>query len=614
MRSKFTEAFDSLSSDGEKKRERIERVVSARGGSDSAPAAARETECAEAVKKPIFSGRRGIALLVAVIFFFVAAGIAVPVGLLVRRGGGLLGALSELKDTYVDMTGVTAFGVWNAPDAVSESAYISDVSPVVTSAYRDGASDGGTEESEEQGDDGGVITGEWSDEERYEWESDYDWDPTKANVLVSFDEDGKISEVVYERTNGRGQVRQDVLGNAVAVYVSDSFTYVMYVCDDVMRFWTDVSYMSAALSPFAFACHHERAQTVVIHNETGKVFALNDLIPQVNELSGELNHTMQVEPFKHDYLYVRPMYGNLIPQWYNVIYDEKSGTLRYELILPADSEKVQSYTLGYNVTAVRRDKYGQQYLLEGCGYEGIAYEPPRVTAGMVELPQYEIYGNVLVLAETNGIMTGTDGRMYAFDGGKLKVFGEDFELSPVEPGTTVAFEGICADFGGRRSMIGDGIVYRLEGGYIYSMFGEVWSVGSDGTLSAVGQLDGTFPRYADDCYIIGNDIIAYVNTELTDDGRASVNGEVVRMTFGCADGVHSAANEHLIDATHISVFKGRMEILQSDGGAPYCGNTDYFLLMPDENGDVEPIYFAYGSNGLMAGVTRPIAEPVILPN
>ena len=610
MRSKFTEAFDSLSSDGEKKRERVERVVSARGGSDPAPAGARETQCAEAVKKPLFAGRRGIALLVAVIFFFVAAGIAVPVSIFVQRSGGLLGALSLLKDTYVDMNGISAFGVWNAPDSVSESAYVSDVSPVIASAYYDDA-DTENADGEEETDDG-VITGDWSDEERYEWESDYDWDPTKANVLVSFDEDGKISEVVYERTNGRGQVRQDVLGNAVAVYVSDSFTYVMYISDEAMKFWSDVSYMSAALSPFAFACHHENAQTVVIHNETGKVFALNDLIPQVSDLSGELNHTMQVEPFKHDYLYVRPMYGNGIPQWYNVIYDEKSETLRYELILPADSEKVQSYTLGYNVIAVRRDKYGQQYLLEGVGYEVL--ESPRVTAGMVGLPEYEIYGNVLVLAETNGIMAGTDGRMYAFDDGKLKVFGENFELRSVEPGTSVAFEGICADFGGRWSMVGDGIIYRLEGGYLYSMFGEVWSVESDGTLSAVGQLEGTFPRYADDCYIIGDDIIAYVNTELTDDGRASVNGEIVRMTFGCVDGVHSAANEHLIDATRISVFKGRMEIIQSDGGAPYRGNTDYFLLMPDENGDVEPIYFAYGADGQTLGVTRPIAEPVILPN
>lgn len=612
MKSKFTEAFDSLASGEETKRERAQRVMSSYDGDRVQSAERGAGECAVAVKKPLFSGKRGIALIVAIALFVTAAAVAVPVGIVVRGPGGMLGTLERLKDTYVDMTGIAAFGIWNAPDSVSESAHISDFSPVVTSSQVD--ADDGEESDDPAEDEDEVITGDWSDEERYDWESDYDWDPTKANVLVSFDDEGKIGEVVYERTNGRGQVRQDTLGNAVAVYVSDSFTYVMYISDEAMKFWSDMSYMTAALSPFAFACHHERAQTVVIHNETGKVFALNDLIPQVSELSGELNHTMQVEPFKHDYLYVRPMYGNLIPQWYNVIYDEKSETLRYELILPADSEKVQSYTLGYNVTAVRRDKYGQQYLLEGCGYEGIAYEPPRVQAGIVELPEYEIYGNVLVLAETNGIMTGTDGRMYAFDDGKLKVFGEDFELRSVEPGTSVAFEGICADFGGRHSMVGDGIVYMLEGEYLYSMFGEVWSVGSDGMLSAIGHLDGTFPRYADDCYIIGDDIIAYVNTELTDDGRASVNGEIVRMTFGYVDGVHSAASEHLIDATQISVFKGRMEILQCDGGAPYQGNTDYFLLMPDENGDVEPIRFAYGYGGQMLGVTRPIAEPVILPN
>lgn len=80
-------------------------------------------------------------------------------------------------------------------------------------------------------------------------------------------------------------------------------------------------------------------QTVVIHNETGKVFALNDLIPQVSDLSGELNHTMQVEPFKHDYLYVRPMYGNGIPQWYNVIYDEKSETCAMNLFFPPIRKK-----------------------------------------------------------------------------------------------------------------------------------------------------------------------------------------------------------------------------------------------------------------------------------
>lgn len=56
----------------------------------------------------------------------------------------------------------------------------------------------------------------------------------RANVLIAIGDDGTVSEVVYERTNGRGQVRQDVLGNAATVYVSNGFTYVMYVSDERM--------------------------------------------------------------------------------------------------------------------------------------------------------------------------------------------------------------------------------------------------------------------------------------------------------------------------------------------------------------------------------------------
>ena len=135
----------------------------------------------------------------------------------------------------------------------------------------------------------------------YDWESDYDWDPTKANVLISINEDGKVKEVVYERTNDRGQVRQDVLGNAAAVYVSNSFTYVMYVNDSEWDFWKRINFAQEMRTFNGFHCHHERMQTIVIHNETGKVFALNDLFSQVNENSGKKYHTMQVDPFREDF-------------------------------------------------------------------------------------------------------------------------------------------------------------------------------------------------------------------------------------------------------------------------------------------------------------------------
>ena len=68
------------------------------------------------------------------------------------------------------------------------------------------------------------------DDAAEDWDDDlYDWDSTRANVLTSIDENGKINEVVYERNNGRGQVRRSKLGNAAMVYVSVGFTYVMSV-------------------------------------------------------------------------------------------------------------------------------------------------------------------------------------------------------------------------------------------------------------------------------------------------------------------------------------------------------------------------------------------------
>lgn len=605
--SKYTEAFDSLKSDEKTKRNRYERILY----SESEYAECENVRAGSAsiakVRKNIFSGRRGVAIIMAIVVFFVAAAIAVPVGIKFHNEG-VFDVIAKLKNTYVDMDGIAAFGVWNAPDkATGSSAYISDVSYVKTSSADDENTDGS-----EDSDGNDIITGDWSDEDRYEWESDYDWDPSKANVLISIGEDGKVSEVVYERTNGRGQVRQDVLGNAAMVYVSDSFTYVMYVSDKEWEFWQDAKFAQEMIMPNGFACHHESAQTVVIHNATGKVFALNDIFPQVSELSGETNHTLQADPFKRDLLCIRPMYGNLIPQWYNVIYDEKLGKIRYELVLPTDCEALQSYSLGYNVRAVYRDIYGQQYLLEGCGYEGIDYESSRVTAGLVELPPFERYGNSVTFAVRNGMMFGTDYRMYVFDEGKLKVFGEDSRLYPVESGTEVALEGVADEFGGRLNRVKDSVCYKLENGYLYSMFGEVWKVDEDGTLHSLGILEGSFPSYADDGYLIGGELIAFVDTELTDDGRASINGRMVQISFDGSSGTLKAEITHIIDASEISMHNNRMVVQQNENPyTSYRGNTKYFLITVAHGKPVAE-YFAYGYNGGATGLTKPITEPLIL--
>lgn len=603
MGDKYTEAFDSLKSDDDVKRRRAERVLSAHGDEDEVTVGTGGASAAKA-RRRIFSGKRGVALIMAIVMF-VAAAITIPV-VVTNSRGRLIKALSLLNGTHVDMDGVAAFGVWNAPDPKSGSARISNVSYVRTAAaLADKRSavplDDGTAGDSE---DGGIITGDWSDEERYEWESDYDWDPTKANVLIAIGDDGKISEVVYERTNGRGQVRQDRIGNAAAVYVSDGFTYVMYVDDDEWRFWKEINFAQEMCSFSGFHCHHEQMQTVVIHNATGKVFALKDIIPQVNALSGATNYTMQVFPFKEDYLYLMPLYGRRVPQWYTVIYDEKTEKIRYELMLP--EEVAQSYGWEYYVRAARRDKYGQQYLLEGYNN----YNASRLGAGTVNIPSYTRYGNSLVLSAQNGIMYGADGRVYAFDKGKLKVFGENFELGPVEAGLEVTFEGVANEFFDYGRSGNEGIVYRLKGGYLYSMFGEVWRVDDDGTMHEYGKLNGSFPRYADDGYMMGGEIIAYVDTGLTADGQYSINGRMVRIKFDCAGGEPSAVVEHIIAASELHAWNHRIVVEQNENPlSSKRGETKHFRLTV-QNGTPVVEYFAYGRDGRVYGLVKPATEPL----
>ena len=574
MKSKYTEAFDSLKSDENTKKDRADRVFSA---ADSIA----ESEIKPEKKK--FWGKRSFAILTAAVVAVSAVAVIVPF----VQGGGLLNAISKLKDTYVDMDGIAAFGVWNPPESPSASATITDVS-YVNASFASTVSDDG------------VISDDWNDEERYDWESDYDWDPTKANVLISISEDGKIDEVVYERTNGRGQIRQDTLGNAAMVYVSDGFTYVMYVDDQEWEFWKEINFAQEMRSPSGFHCHHEHMQTIVIHNATGKVFPLKDLIPQVSELTGATNYTMQVDPFWDDFLTLLPLYGNHDPLWFSVYYDETSESIRYEYVLPKDKKT--------SISAARRDKYGQFYLLAGSWQE---YRGTQ--AGIVNLPTYTRYGKSILFSSTNGVMLGTDGRAYTFDEGKLKVFGDDFALTPVEEGLSVAFEGIACDFlGGRWGGSNNGIAYRLENGYLFSMFGEVWKVDSDATLHALEKLEGSFPHYADEGFLINGEIIAFVDTRLNDYGNAPITGRMVRIRFDSSDETPRPVIDHIMKASEMDFHNHRLVVEQNENPyTMYRGETKYFLITVQ---DGEPIvdYFGYGTDGGISGLTKPITEPLNL--
>ena len=607
MKSKFSKAFDALGSDERTRRERTERILAEY--EDGAAASQELPKSKYIAKRRGVSGRRATAIVTACVVLLAALASLLIV---LTNSGGLLNALSLLKGTYVDMDGIAAFGVWSAPDSSSDEAYISDVA-YINSSVAYAADEELPADSPEDGD--GILSGEWSDEERYDWESDYDWDPSKANVLISINEDGSVSEVVYERTNGRGQVRQDSLGNAVKVYVSKNFTYVMYVSDDDWDFWRDINFAQETVSPQSFTCHHEMQQTIVIHNATGKVFALNDIVSQVNEYSGAVNHTLSAYPYKNDVLCVSPMYGNYIDQWYNVCFDEETQSVYYEPVL--SQSDINDW--GHNVQAVQKDIYGQYYVLAGRVFGNDVVGPGDADLAeydsIANIPHYsyKIYGNSYVVDEQNAVFLGTDGRVYTFDGGILKVFGENFALTPVSPDTEVKLEGICDPFvtinyraGGNK----DGIIYTLSNGYMFSMFGEVWQIGHGGELFRREPLQGSFPKYAYDGYLIGGELIAFVNTERY--LNASVNGDVVQISFeGYSQDTPSADSRYIISASEVSFWRERLIAEQNE--APYTshrGSTKYYLVTVT-NGEPRAEHIANGFNGGVTGLVKPVTEPLM---
>ena len=171
-----------------------------------------------------------------------AVAVAVPI---INSTSGIGGFINRLRGTYVDMNNVAAFCIWSAPDKENARPKLKSFAKIkdnfkLNSAYEDDESSSPS-----------INSDSWTEEqkEQYEWELDYDWDPENASVLISMNDDGSVKEVVYERTNGRGQVRQDTLANAAAVFTSKNFTYVMYVDDAEWEFWKDVNYAQEIVCP-----------------------------------------------------------------------------------------------------------------------------------------------------------------------------------------------------------------------------------------------------------------------------------------------------------------------------------------------------------------------------
>lgn len=521
-----------------------------------------------------------------------AVAVAVPI---INSTSGIGGFINRLRGTYVDMDKVSAFCIWSAPDKENARPKLKSFAKIkdnfkLNSAYEDDESSSPS-----------INSDSWTEEqkEQYEWELDYDWDPEKASVLISMSDDGSVKEVVYERTNGRGQVRQDTLANAAAVFTTKNFTYVMYVDDAEWEFWKDVNYAQEIVCPNGFHCHHEEMQTIVIHNQTGKVFALKDLMKQVDKYSCGKNYTMQVMPTKDDFALVDPMYGNLIPQCYDVIFDEEEG-LNYRYIIPEEAGIIDSFNWHHTIADVRRDKYGQIFVLVN---EGVDFNY-RGEKEIVSYKNHEVIDNTLIFERENEILCGTDKRMYAFDDGVLKVFGENFELTPVEKDLTVSFEGINgAMIEGNHIENDTGIVYHLEDNYLYSIFGDVYKVSDDGFYTRQDSLKGvSLPKYADEGFLLNGAIVAFVEAKNGLSPYYSTEGKVVQLYFGLEDGEPSVKSRTIMEnATTYFVLHQRMSM--------DFGYKQYLLTV--DNGEARAEYVVDRSGG-RASLVKPITEPLRL--
>lgn len=505
--------------------------------------------------------RKWIPLVATLSTAAIATAIVIPV---VSNINNLERAISKLNGTYVDMEDVAGFAVWNAPNSENGKGKFSSVhylnKPAIKESNR---------------------TSNMTLDEQYEWESYYDWDPNKANVLVSFNEDGTPKEVTYEMTNSRGQIRQSTLGNAVAVYVSNEFTYVMYVSDSEWQFWKDINFAQEAVSPSGFHVHHDMLQTIVIHNETGKVFPLKDLIKQVSAVSGSLNYTMQATPTKEDYLFIHPMYGDYTFQWYHVVYDEHTG-IKYEY--------VDSSVYYGEVKDVRRDKYGQEFVY----LDTDAYLDGQIENGRAYFSNPEV------------IFEGDDNQMYFNDNGVLKVFGDNYQLSTVSSSANVTMESL----GPSITFLIDlkTTVYHLEDSYLYSSFGDVWKVLDDGRLTDEEHLEGSFPAFKGEARRIGKDILAFIDGESY--YGQTINGRLVKLIFGLKDGRPSCEREHIMECSEYTVHNNRMIISQNENSdIRRRGHTKFFLINLERN-ELNVELIAYGYNGGVTGLAKPINEPL----
>lgn len=488
MKDLYTQAFDALEPDERQKQDMINNLKVI--GCEHKEAAVKSVSYKKSkgsFKAFLLSTRRGIAALTAAILLVVTLGVAVPVGIFIS-GGGMYRTIQMLRNSLVDMTDVAAFGVMQVKEnkeASNGQAPAGTMSTLRQIAPIRGPVAGGRLETQEELED---------------FESDYDWDPEAAQVLVTIADDGNIEEVVYVRTNGRGMVRQDKLGYAAMIHVATEFTYVMYVSEDSWPEYYDAQQLTLG-SYMPFHCAHNQWQTIVIHNETGKVFPLQDIFPTIGEIAGQKQYTLAMYPHD-DIISIHPMYGD--PKHIHFELSLREQSLIYErLVHDEDNISIQN---------IKRDRYGN-YFIFNDGRQNVNGNYDHSLQAIIGSVMYDTLdariGNKLFFS--GSLYFGTDKRVYAVNDGRIQVYNADLELEDAEDNIDTAFEEITQWIEELFGNPGKGYILRNE--YMFSDLGDVYKRGEDGRLSLLDKkITGlSFPSNPLDSHLLSGELFVLVD-------------------------------------------------------------------------------------------------------
>ena len=321
-----------------------------------------------------------------------------------------------LKDSSVNMEGVAAIGI----SKVAKSS----VSGVAFNAPEAGA------ETKQ------VAVKRMADENVENEEDSAD------NKLVVMKDDGEIEEVVFEKEGE--EIKQEKIGYIYKTFVGKEFTYICYSSYPM----SDYSYNDPDYMRRDYRCEWNM-QSFVIHNETGKVFALADLSDSPDGFSIDIfDGGVRVRDY-------RGGWNN--GKTYKISFE--NDALKAEDIMPNKNIEVYS---------IRQDKFGTLFVEINADIDGSD------STSCVYYSQSE-YDNRLVL--------GSDGRMYNVvrdrnDHNKriVKVYNENRECVAIEQGLNVSLADYYWSW--EKLIIKDGYLFEINGSNINVsvMEGETTSV------------------------------------------------------------------------------------------------------------------------------------------